>query len=132
MHLAPGSGAFLAKSKKQTILADSSTVAEWIAAHSAAQYIMWARSLLEEMGFAQTSPTVLHEDNQSTIYLLNNPGNGNKTKHIALRYNFLRDEIENGTIIVQYLPSGDMTSDILTKALPTGPFLHLRPQILGM
>jgi hypothetical protein len=98
LHMTPNSASFLSLSKKQTILADSSTVAEYIGAHLAAKQILWARNILYEMNLSQIKPTTLYEDNKSTITLLNNPGNGNRTKHIALRYNFLRDEIKKGVI----------------------------------
>ena len=49
--------------KKQTITADSSTVAEFIAAHLATKEIMWARSMLAELGYPQLDPTILYEDN---------------------------------------------------------------------
>lgn len=55
-----------------------------------------------------------------------------KTKHIALRYNFIREQISDNHIVIEYLPTQDMTSDILTKALGPTAFLHLRPKLLGM
>ena len=132
LHMAPNSASFLSLSKKQTILADSSTVAEYIGAHLAAKQILWARNILYEMNLSQVNPNTLYEDNKSTITLLNNPGNGNRTKHIALRYNFLREEIKNGTISMTYLPTDMMISDILTKPLGPTDFLRLRPYLLGM
>ena len=55
-HIGEGSGAFMSRSKKQTVTADSSTVAEFIATHLAAKEIMWARLLLGEMGIPQMGP----------------------------------------------------------------------------
>ena len=79
LHIGRTSGAFLSRSKKQTITADSSTVAELIAAHLAAKEIMWARSILAEMGYPQINPTILFEDNMSTIHIINNDCNSQKT-----------------------------------------------------
>ena len=123
---------FLTISKKQTITADSSTYAEFIAAHTACKQIIWARNFLSELGFPQQQPTKLFEDNQSTIRLLNQPGNNGRTKHIALRFNIIREMVDARQISVQYLPTTDMTSDILTKATAAPTFLHLRPSLLGM
>jgi len=67
LHIGSSSGSFLTKSKKQTVTADSSTVAELIAAFLASKEIAWARSILTELGYAQSHPTVFFEDNQSTI-----------------------------------------------------------------
>ena len=63
LHLGKGSGAFLSRSKKQTVTADSSTVAEFIGTHLVTKEIMWARSLLGEMGYPQIAPTILYENN---------------------------------------------------------------------
>ena len=91
-----------------------------------------ARNFLSELGFTQQAPTVLFEDNQSTIHLINNKGNNGRTKHIGLRLNFIREQTEAGTIFPQYLSTDLMTSDMLTKDLSPLPYLKLRPFLLGM
>lgn len=70
LHLGQYSGAFLSLSKKQTIVADSSTVAEFVATHTACQKILWAQNLLQELNFPLSIPTTLYQDNQSTIRLI--------------------------------------------------------------
>ena len=132
LHIGEGSGAFLSRCKKQTVTADSSTVAEFIATHLAAKEIMWARSILQEMGYTQDNPTVLGEDNMSTIAMINNDCNGQKTKHIAIRFNLIREQVQNLEIQLQHLSTTEMTSDILTKALDPKPFAYLRTKLLGM
>ena len=132
LHIGVESGAFLARSKKQTVTADSSTVAEFIATHLASKEVMWARALLSEMGYPQLQPTVLGEDNMSTIAMIQNDCNGQKTKHIAIRFNMIRELVQQLEIVMQHLPTADMTSDILTKPLDPKPFLHLRKKLLGM
>jgi len=84
LHIGRESASIMTLTKKQSITADSSTVSEYIAAHLAAKQIMWARNFLEELGFLQKGPTTLFEDNKSTISLIENDGNGSKTKHIDL------------------------------------------------
>ena len=132
LHIGVGSGAFLSRSKKQTVTADSSTVAEFIATHLASKEVMWARALLSEMGHPQLQPTVLGEDNMSTIAMIQNDCNGQKTKHIAIRFNMIRELVQQLEIAMEHLPTADMTSDILTKPLDPKPFLHLRRKLLGM
>ena len=132
LHIGKGSGAFMARSKKQTDTADSSTVAEFIATHLAAKEIMWARTLLEEMGHPQLEPTTLGEDNMSTIAMINNDCNGQKTKHIEIRFNLIREQVQKLVIQLEHLRTQDMVSDILTKPLDPKPFLHLRSKLLGM
>ena len=132
LHLGRKSGSVFSLSKKQTVTADSSTVAELIAAHLAAHEITWARNFLLELGYPQTDPTTLFEDNLSTISLIVNKGNGQRSKHIDLRYNFVREQVVEKVLAMIHLPGVDMTSDILTKPLGPTAFVHLRPKLLGM
>jgi hypothetical protein len=132
LHLGQASGSWLTKSKKQTVTADSSTVAEYIAAHSAAKEIQWARNMLAELGFPQTEPTILLEDNLSTIHMIKNDSHTAKTKHLDIRYNYLRECERNKQLTMVHCPTKEMTSDIATKATPPVTFLHLRPKLLGM
>ena len=132
VHIGEGSAPFIVRSKKQTVTADSSTVAEFIATHTVCKEIMWARNILEELGFPQTEPTVLGEDNKSTICMIENDTHGPKTKHIDIRYNLIREQVRNRVVVMRFLCSEEMTSDGLTKAQPPKPFLHLRPKLLGI
>ncbi len=131
MHIGKTSASIMTLTKKQSITADSSTVAEYIAAHLAAKQIMWARNFLSELGFPQKGPTILYEDNKSTISLIENDGNGSKTKHIDLRYQFIREQCRLGRIKMIHKGTENMTSDMLTKVNGTSTFLHLRPNLLG-
>jgi hypothetical protein len=132
LHIGKSSGAVHSFSKKQTVTADSSTMAELIAAHLAAHEIMWARNFLFELGYPQKLPTPLYEDNKSTITIIANEANGQRSKHIDLRYNFVREQAAAKVLQLIHLPGIDMTSDILTKPLGQTPYLHLRPRLLGM
>ena len=132
LHIGDGSGAFLSRSKKQTVTADSSTVAEFIATHLASKEVMWARALLGEMGHQQLEPTVLGEDNMSTIAMIQNDCNGQKTKHIAIRFNLIRELVQQLEIAMKHQPTQEMISDILTKPLDPKPFMYLRKKLLGM
>ena len=75
----------LIEKQKQTVTVDSSTVAELIAAHLATKEIMWARLLLAEMGYPQVNPT---------INIVNNDCNSQKTKHIDIRYDLVREQVK--------------------------------------
>ena len=112
--------------------ADSSTVAEFIATHLASKEVMWARALLGEMGHQQLEPTVLGEDNMSTIAMIQNNCNGQKTKHIAIRFNLIRELVQQLEIAMKHQPTQEMISDILTKPLDPKPFMYLRKKLLGM
>jgi len=132
VHVGNLSGSLLTKSKKQNITADSSTAAEFIATHIVAKEILWARRFLASIGFPQENPTILYEDNKSTISMIENKCNGKKTKHIGVRYNLIRELHEKLVLTMKHLITVDMPSDMLTKPLAPSPFIHLRKKILGM
>ena len=104
-------------SKLQTAPGLSSTEAEYMAMTRAAQEAIWLRQLLEQLGFKQDSPTKLQGDNQGAIALAKNPGDHPRSKHIQLRYHFIRFSISEGLIELDYVPTHLMTADGLTKSL---------------
>lgn len=118
-------------SKLQTAPALSSTEAEYMACTRAAQEAIWLRQLLEQLGFKQTSPTKLWGDNQGAIALAKNPQEHPRTKHIALRYHFIRFAVSDGHIILDYIPTTQMTADGLTKGLTGDKHLSFL-RMLGM
>ena len=110
-------GAVSWSSKKQSVTALSSTEAEYIAAARAAQEASWLQSFLTEIGCPPTKPIPFHVDNQSAIKLIKNPVTHDRTKHIDVKYHYVRDAQDNNVIDVKYCPTGNQTADILTKAL---------------
>jgi hypothetical protein len=87
---------------------------------------MWIRKLLGELGRPQKEPTELKCDNQSAIAMCKNEGFHACTKHMDIRYHFIREAVENGTIIITYVPSTENIADIFTKALPRPLFEKFR------
>ena len=114
------------KSKRQAIVALSSTEAEYVALCSAAQEVVWLRRLLESIGFTQSAATILNEDNQGAIALSKNPKSHSRTKHIDIKYHYIRGAIEKKEIELAYCPTEKMIADILTKGLPKPKFEELR------
>ena len=108
-------GAVSWKSKKQAIVAQSSAEAEYISASEAGKESVWIQALLKEIGYE--IKTKLHCDNQSCISIMSNTGGHNRTKHIDVRYHFIKDLIEPGGLTVQYLSTNDMLADPLTKGI---------------
>jgi hypothetical protein len=130
VYLVSDSGVFLALSKKLLVTADSSTVAEYIDSNTAYQKILCANNLLTKFGYL---PKIfLHQDNTSIINLLNHNGNSGKTKHIALRYNMIRDTIRDHSIEAIYTPTTEMTADILTRPLGLNLFTIHQHNLLCM
>ena len=76
-------------------MAISSTEAEYLALCEAAKLVAWARQLLSELGYPQSASIVVYEDNQSTIRMVNNGDDKGRTKHIDVRFHYVREMIEN-------------------------------------
>ena len=112
-----GTGAISWSSRLQSIVALSSTEAEYVSAVSAGQEIIWLRNLLSELGFTPSAPSTLWVDNNSALCVAKNPEHHGRMKHLDLRFYWLRNEVEKGTIQIKYLPTDVMPADILTKAL---------------
>jgi hypothetical protein len=104
-------------SKCQPVTALSVAEAEYIAATEAAKEAIWWRLFLSELGFHQDT-TILHEDNQSCIRLAKNPQSHNRTKHIQVRFHFIREKVASKEIAMQYIPTKHQLGDLFTKALP--------------
>jgi hypothetical protein len=132
VHLGQFSGAVMSFCGKQSIIADSSTVAEFIGAHQACKIIAWVQNLLSEMDVHLTQPATLFQDNEATIRILHHKSNEARTKHIALRYNMIREFIQEGLIVVKHLSTDLMTADTLTKALSGPSFTRHQIRILNL
>jgi len=138
------------RAKKQTMVALSSTEAEYIECSDAVKDGLFFQLLLEEftthtrathlppngphrsspfkyllpsdsttrMPLTSTSPLVLYMDNQSAIHIASNGRPNERTKHIDIRHHHVKDMIACRHILLRYIPTTDMTADIMTKALP--------------
>ena len=118
-------GALSWLSKKQATVALSTAEAEYVALSAATQEAIWLRRLLTDVGESLEDPIVINEDNQGAIAMAKNPVGHARTKHIDIRYHFVREGVQNGAIILKYVATGEMIADILTKPLPKHPFEKL-------
>ena len=112
-----GTGAVSWRSKLQSIVALSTTEAEYVAAVSAGAEVVWMRALMAELGYDTAAPSTLHMDNKSAIQVAKNPEHHGRMKHLDLRFFWLRDQVEKKVISVAYIPTDTMPADILTKPL---------------
>ena len=118
-------------SKKQPVVTLSTTEAEFISAASCACQGIWLRRILEEVKYTQQGPIMLFCDNSSTIKLSKNPVLHGRSKHIDVRFHFLRDLTKEGKVELVHCRSVEQIADILTKPLKAESFMKLRA-LLGM
>lgn len=112
-------GAVSWSSKKQELVTLSTMEAEYVGATHAAKELIWFRNLIGEIFRPLGYPTTLHSDNQSAIALANSDGQFHaRSKHIDIRYHFIKFSIQDGSIVLIFRPTEDMIADILTKPLP--------------
>lgn len=74
-------------------------------------------------------PIPYHEDNQSTIRIVQEPRDRSRLKHIDVKDCFVRNLVQQGSVVLKYVPTETQEADILTKGLPAGQFKRLRSAI---
>lgn len=118
-------------SRRQHSVALSTTESEFVAASEATKEAIWVKQLLSEIYHSESFDLILYIDNQSAIRLIKNPIFHKRTKHIDIRYNFVRERYENNDIDIMFVSTRDQVADIFTKALARNKFEYFR-QLLGM
>ena len=110
-------GAISWSSKKQELVTLSTAEAEYVAATHAAKEAIWLRKLLGEIMPNLTAPTPFYCDNQAALKLATEDNYHARTKHIDVRYHFIRQTAASRAIKLLYCRTEDMIADLLTKAL---------------
>ena len=105
-------------SRLQKSVALSTTEAEYMAIAEAAKELIWLKNFLSELGMKQED-CVLHCDNQSAVHLAKNPVFHSRTKHIQMRYHFIRELIADGTLNLKKILGTKNPADMFTKAVTT-------------
>jgi hypothetical protein len=118
-------------SQKQSIVAQSTTEAEYVAASQSIKDLLWLNLLKNELLNEIGDVPRLMVDNQSAIKLIKNSQFHKRSKHIDIKYHFIRDHYEKGHFIVGYVNSKDQKADVLTKGLAKDGFEFQR-KLLGV
>ena len=126
-----GYGCISWSSKKQPIIALSSTESEYIALTHLTKDVLWTRKLLTDLHEPPSEATPVYCDNQGAIRLTKDSAFHARTKHIDIRFHFIRQTAERGDIIVHDCRTDDMIADIFTKPLGRVKFEKFR-FLLGM
>ena len=126
-----GRGAVFVKSGKQRLVTKSSTEAELVGLSDSLTQTIWTRDFLIHQGY-NLGPATVHQDNMSTIALAEKGrSTSERTRHISIRYFFVKDRIDSGEIKVEYTPTTNMLADVLTKPLQGELFRAMRKQLLN-
>lgn len=125
-----GSGAISWCSQRQDTVAQSTTESEYIAASQSLKELIWLKNLLQEIVGSMNIPK-LYIDNQSAIKLIKNPEFHRRTKHIDVKYHFIRENFEKHVFEPEYICTDNQLADILTKPLSKEKFERFR-QLIGI
>ncbi|TPX78204.1 DNA-directed DNA polymerase [Chytriomyces confervae] len=118
-----GKAAVLSFSKRQPVVADSTVSAEVIAACSLVKEVIWVRNMLDWLGHVQELLSQVWTDNKAAVFKMEEEALRHKTKHLDIKYMFLRDQVRQGLITVGHCPNPLMWADVLTKGVGSTKFM---------
>uniref|UniRef100_A0AAV1UBW3 Polyprotein n=1 Tax=Peronospora matthiolae TaxID=2874970 RepID=A0AAV1UBW3_9STRA len=110
------------KSKMQQSVAFSTAEAEYMVLSLCAQRVLWTKSLLKEMQVQINYAIPIYEYNKSAIAIATNDGYQSRAKHITIRYHFVREQVKDKIIVLQYTETKPQLADFLTKPISTKKF----------
>nr|GEU41791.1 retrovirus-related Pol polyprotein from transposon TNT 1-94 [Tanacetum cinerariifolium] len=111
-------------SKKQDCMALSTTEAEYVSLSACYAQVLWMRTQLTDYGF-HFNKIPIYYDSKSAIAISYNPVQHSRTKHIAVRYHFIKEHMEKSTIELYFVKTDYQLADLFTKALPADRFSYL-------
>ena len=110
----------------------SSTESELVGMSDQVPQAIWSRNFLLAQGHA-IGPVKIYQDNMSTIALAEKGrSTSSRTRHVAIRYFFVKDKVDQGEVEIEYLRTEDMRADMLTKPLQGELFRKMRAELMGM
>jgi hypothetical protein len=126
-----GRGAVFVRSAKQRIVSKSSAEAELVALSDEASQVIWLRDFLTHQGHDIQAATI-YQDNTAAVTLTNKGrATSDRTRHIAIRYFWVKDRADSGEVNLQYKSTHDMVADVNTKPLQGAAFIKFRDALLG-
>jgi hypothetical protein len=124
-------GTVLYKTKYQDTIAQSSTEAEFIAAAEAGKYILYLRTILEQIGLEQEKATIIYEDNQGALLMAKAGQPTKRTKHIDIKHFAIQQWVEKDLLDFRRISTHDNSADAMTKATPKTLFYRHMNHIMG-
>jgi ATP sulfurylase len=107
----------------------NTTEVEYIAACSACSEVVWLQMLLSRLFDLELDVTCIYCNNQSSIKLSENPVFHDKSKHIEIKHQYIRDMVEKGVVKLQYVATNEQVADVLTKSLSKVKFEYFRDKL---
>ena len=123
------SGAVAWSSRKQPIVTLSTTEAEFVAAAACSCQAVWMKRIMQKLGYDGSKSTTIYCDNSSAIKLSKNPVMHGRSKHIDVRFHFLRELAREGIVHLKHCGTQEQIADVLTKPLKTESFQKFRNQL---
>ena len=117
--------------KKQPTVALSTAEAEWVAVSECVKEVKWVVQLMGELDIKVQTPPIIYEDNQSTIKICENDVMHDRMKHVDIRYHFVRDDVQQKKIKMEWVATQDQLADIFTKSLGSVAFNRIRDQLMA-
>jgi hypothetical protein len=116
-------------SRKHNSITLNTVEAEYIATCEACTEAVWLCKLVSGLFDQVLDSTMIYCDNQSCVRLSENPVFHDRSKHIEIKYYYLRDRVQKGEVNLQYISTDEQTTDILTKPLSRMKFVHFRDKL---
>ena len=111
------------------MVALSTAEAEYVSASDASREAIWLRKLVSDLFGTSLELVVIHCDNRSCIKISSNPVFHDHSKHMEMRYHYLRDMVQRRAISLRYIPTDEQTADVLTKPLSKTKFEYFRDKL---
>jgi hypothetical protein len=116
-------------SKKKGSISLSTTEEEYSVVATCWTHILWMIQTLADLKVNYTDPITIHCDNTNGISVSKNLVLHSKTKHISIKYHFLREQVTNIIVQLNYISSTEQIADIFSKPLGMTPFGYLRQKL---
>jgi hypothetical protein len=125
-----GTGAIFAAVNLEKTISLSTAEAEYKAVTRACKFIAGVSQFYNEIGFSLGNPTTIYNDNQAAIAMSKQPFCTSATRHMKIKFHYIKEKVKDGSVTVSYCPTGNMVADIMTKALDRILFERFRDMLL--
>ena len=113
------------------MIALSTCEAEYVAASLGACQAVWMMNLLEELKLRERKPVNLLIDNKSAINLAKHPTLHGRSKHIELRFHYIREQVSKGNVTVEYCKAEEQLADLMTKPIQVSRFKQICSELVN-